>query len=211
MYHVFHMFHFSHAGILYNCRELENSCSSCLGLNVAGFTCGWCSDEQCTVTEECSVAFSTTTDLCPLPNINSIHPIRGPREGGTHVTITGTNLGAAYSDILEVRLHSEAGTSVECTLAGEETYVIGRQIVCVTPPASDAGEYTLNARIQRESDVVNVSAPYFIEQPQLIGVDPQFGPQSGGIELIISGVSLDIGNSENTTACLNGIHCAIRE
>ena len=205
------MFHFSHAGILYNCRGLENSCSSCLGLNVAGFTCGWCSDEQCTVTEECSVAFSTTTDLCPPPTINSIHPSRGPKEGGTHVIITGTNLGAAYSDILEVRLHSEAGTSVECQLAGEETYLFGQQIVCVSPPVSDAGEYTLNARIQRESDVVNVSAPYFIKQPQLMGVDPQFGPQSGGIELIISGVSLDIGNSENTTACLNGIHCAIRE
>ena len=205
------MSHFSHAGILYNCRELENSCSSCLGLNVAGFTCGWCSDEQCTVTEECSVTYFTKTNLCPPPTINSIHPSRGPREGGTHVTITGTNLGAAYSDILEVRLHSEAGTSVECPLAGEETYIIGRQIVCVSPPVSAAGEYTLNARIQRESDVQVVSGLYFIEQPQLIRVDPQFGPKSGGIELVISGISLDIGNSENTTACLNGINCAIRE
>ena len=198
-------------GILYNCRELENSCSSCLGLNVAGFTCGWCSDEQCTVTEECSVTFSTTTDLCPAPTINSIHPSRGPREGGTHVTITGTNLGAAYSDILEVRLHSEAGTSVECTLAGEETYVIGRQIVCVISPVSNAGEYTMRARIQCKSDVQVVTVPYFIEQPQLIEVDPQFGPKSGGIELVIRGISLDIGNSENTTVCLNGINCAIRE
>ena len=178
---------------------------------MAGFTCGWCSDEQCTVTEECSVAYYTTTNRCPPSTINSIHPSRGPREGGTHVTITGTNLGAAYSDILEVRLHSEAGTSVECTLAGEETYVIGRQIVCVTSPVSNAGEYTMSARIQRESDVQVVNVPYFIEQPQLIGVDPQFGPQSGGIELVISGISLDIGNSENTLVCLSGINCVIRE
>ena len=83
--------------------------------------------------------------------------------------------------------------------------------MCVTSPVSDAGEYTINARIQRESDVQVVTVPYFIEQPQLMGVDPQFGPKSGGIELVISGISLDIGNSENTTACLNGINCAIRE
>ena len=157
------------------------------------------------------MAFSTTTDSCPPPNINSIHPSRGPREGGTHVTITGNNLGATYSDILEVRLHSEAGTSVECPLAGEETYVFGRQIVCVSPPVSDAGEFTMIAQIQRESDIQVVGFPYFIEQPQLIGVDPQFGPQSGGIELVISGISLHVGNSENTTVCLNGINCTIRE
>ena len=148
---------------------------------MAGFTCGWCSDEQCTVTEECSVTFSTTTDRCPEPTINSIHPSRGPREGGTHINITGTNLGAAYSDILEVRLHSEAGTSVECTLAGEETYIIGRQIVCVTQSSPSAGEQTVLVQIQRESDEVVTSTLYAFEESQLSGVNPAFGPQSGGI------------------------------
>ena len=178
---------------------------------MAGFTCGWCSDEQCTVTEECNLAFSTTTGLCPAPTINSIHPSRGPREGGTHVTITGTNLGAAYSDILEVRLHSEAGTSVECTLAGEETYIIGRQIVCVTQSSSSTGDQTVLVQIQRESDEVVASTLYAFEKSQLSGVNPAFGPQSGGIEAVISGSNLDIGNTENTRVSLSQVNCNILE
>ena len=118
-------------GILYNCRELENTCSSCLGRNRLGFGCGWCSNSECTVSEECSATFSITTDACPAPVINSIQPNRGPREGGTRVTITGTDLGASFSDILQVRLVSETGTNVSCNLAGEELYVLGREIVCV--------------------------------------------------------------------------------
>ena len=157
------------------------------------------------------MTFSTTTNLCPLPNINSIHPSRGPREGGTHVTITGTNLGAAYSDILEVRLHSEAGTSVECTLAGEETYVIGRQIVCVTQNSSSTGEQMMLIQIQRESNEEVASALYTLEQSQLSGINPAFGPQSGGIEVVISGNNLDIGNTENTRVSLSQVNCNILE
>ena len=205
------MSHYVIIGILYNCKELENSCSSCLGLNIEnGFTCGWCSDEQCTVTEECSVGFSTTTDLCPKPTINSIHPRRGPREGGTHVTITGTNLGADYSDILDVTLRPESGDGTDCRLV-EALYVAGRQIVCVTENVSEHGKYTLEVRIQRESEVTVVSDSYFVEEPVLTGVEPSVGPKSGGIEVVVSGENLAIGNTENTTVQLNGVDCIIAE
>ena len=109
-------------GILYNCRELENTCSPCLGRNCLGFDCGWCSNSECTVSEECSATFSITTDACPAPVINSIQPNRGPRQGGTSVTITGTDLGASFS---EVRLVSGTGTNASCNLAGEEMYILG--------------------------------------------------------------------------------------
>ena len=198
-------------GILYNCRELENTCSSCLGRNLLGFDCGWCSNSECTVSEECSATFSITTDACPVPVINSIQPNRGPREGGTSVTITGTDLGASFSDILQVRLVSETGTSGSCNLAGEEMYVLGREIVCDTVRVATTGIHMMDVDVQRESNVKVVSAPFSVEEPQLNGVDPQFGPKSGGIEVIISGRSLAIGNIDQTRVELSGVNCTIQE
>ena len=198
------------AGILYNCRELETSCSSCLGVSDdMGFSCGWCSDE-CSVMEECSTTFSTTTDMCPLPRIDSVQPNRGPTAGGTRVTISGTDLGASYNDT-GVTLRLDDDTSVNCSLAGEETYVIGRQIVCVTQSVDGDGNYMLDVTIRRGSDEVVVSAPYSVEKPQVTGVDPIFGPKSGGIEVVVSGSSLNIGNTENTRVELNGVKCDIKE
>ena len=195
-----------YTGILYDCNELETSCSSCLGRNVAGFTCGWCSNE-CVVTEECSHTFFTTTAMCPLPRIDLVQPNRGPTAGGTRVNISGTDLGASYSDVIEISLQSVTGTSVSCLLAGEETYVLGREIVCVTPSVMLGGKYVLNVRVQRESSTEVVSAPYSYEEPRLTAVDPAFGPKSGGIEVVISGSSLSIGN--DTGIQLNGVDCEI--
>ena len=160
--------------------------------------------------EECSTTFSTTTDMCPLPSINSVQPNRGPTAGGTRVTISGTDLGASYNDV-GVTLRLDDDTSVNCTLAGEETYVVGRQIVCVTQSVDDDGYYMLDVTIQRGSDEVVVSAPYSVEEPQVTGVDPIFGPKSGGIEVVVSGSSLNIGNTENIRVELNEVKCDIKE
>ena len=198
------------AGILYNCTKLETSCSSCLGVSEdMGFTCGWCRD-KCSVMEECSATFSTTTDMCPPPRIDSVQPDRGPTAGGTRVTISGTDLGASYSDIIETRLRLDGGTSVNCSLAGNETYVVGRQIMCVTQSATK-GQYMLEVTIRRGSDEVVDSALFYVEEPQVTGVDPTLGPKSGGIEVVVSGSSLNIGNTENKRVELNGINCAVKE
>ncbi|CAI8038569.1 Plexin-A4 [Geodia barretti] len=169
--------------ILYDCNELETSCSSCLGRNEAGFTCGWCSDE-CSVMEECSKDFSTTTIMCPRPRIDSVQPNRGPTAGGTRVSISGTDLGASYDDIRNVTLQL-GGVDVNCTLSGEDTYDVGRRITCET------------------------QAAYSYEEPRVTGVDPAFGPKSGGIEVVISGSSLSIGNRDDTAVTLGDNNCAI--
>ena len=196
-----------YTGILYDCNELETSCSSCLGRNVAGFTCGWCSDE-CSVMEECSATFSTTTIMCPRPRIDSVQPNRGPTAGGTRVSISGTDLGASYDDIRNITLQL-GGVDVNCTLSGEDTYDVGRRITCETQYVASDGNYRLEVYIQRESSTEVVSAPYSYEEPQVTAVDPEFGPKSGGIEAVISGGSLSIGNRENTAVTLGDSDCAI--
>ena len=82
------------------------------------------------------------------------------------MTITGTDLGASFSDILQVRLVSETGTNnVSCNLAGEELYVLGREIVCDTVRVATTGIHMIDVHVQRESNVELVSAPFSVEDP----------------------------------------------
>ena len=163
--------------------------------------------------EECSAGMlSTSTDECPRPVITSVQPNRGPVEGGTRVTITGTNLGAAFGDILEVRLRSGSDSEI-CSLTGEsENYIPGLQIVCETGAVASAGEYSLEVEVARDSGTPLIeSFDFLVEQPVVSGVDPPFGPKSGGIAVVISGSSLDTGNTEETTVQLNGVNCDITQ
>ena len=195
------------AGILYNCGELSSSCSSCIGINVAGYECGWC-DGMCSVMEECNDLFITSTESCSLPIIDTVRPNRGPMEGGTRVTITGSNLGAAFSDIVQIRLIGSS--NVTCSLTGEEdSYVIGRQIVCETEVFDSTGDYILEVEIQRDAQTEVITSMFQVVQPMLSGVAPMYGPQSGGIEVVVSGSQLDIGNTDETRVELNGVNCDV--
>ena len=57
--------------------------------------------------------------------------------------------------------------------------------------------------------MIRRGSAFTYEEPQVTGVDPAFGPKSGGIEVVISGSSLSIGNMENTAVKLGGSDCAI--
>ena len=98
-------FTFLLAVILYNCTLLETGCSLCLGANLeTGFECGWCdgnSVDTCQVSKEClsPAQFVTYSTGCPAAQITSISPPSGPVEGGTTITITGTDLGLTHADV----------------------------------------------------------------------------------------------------------------
>ena len=174
---------------------------------MAGYECGWC-DDICSVMEECNDLFITSTESCPLPMIDTVRPNRGPMEGGTCVTITGSNLGAEFSDIVQIRLIGSS--TVTCSLTGEEdNYVIGQQIVCETEVFDSTGDYILEVEIQRDTQTEVVESMFQVVQPMLSGVAPMYGPQSGGIEVVVSGSQLDIGNTDETRVELNGVNCDV--
>ena len=50
-----------------------------------------------------------------MPHPSQVTPIAGPSDGGTQITITGTNLGHAPSDIASVSVGS-VGCTVNTTL-----------------------------------------------------------------------------------------------
>ena len=128
------------------------------------------------------------------------------------MNITGTNLGAVFSDIAEVRLQS-GGSVVNCSLSGESySYIPGRQIVCETEAVASEGLYSLEVEVSRDSPPPEVaSVDFLVERPVVSGVDPVFGPKSGGVEVVINGSSLDTGNTEETTVQLNGVNCTLTQ
>ena len=197
---------------LYDCSRGEASCSTCLAANIGtGFDCGWCSSlDECTISEECSSEFATTSFQCPDPVVDSFFPMSGPPEGGTTITILGTDLGITYSQIENsVFLNSEYICETQ-----EARYIPGRQIVCNTPNFGNlATPVVFNITvmlIQDGSRLIAVEFPFTVTKPSVTSIFPAFGPIAGGTLITIRGSNLDIGNVEETHVTLNGKECIIQ-
>src|SRR6218665_395494 len=85
--------------IIYKCQFLgaisgRADCSLC-GTRDRKYDCAWCHN-TCSHRDQCRERPSTS---CPPPRIDYIHPISGPIEGGTLVTIEGSNLGSSLDEI----------------------------------------------------------------------------------------------------------------
>ena len=195
------------AVVLYNCPSLADGCFSCLGANLGtGFECGWCtgsSDDMCRVSEDCRspAQFAISPSGCPAATITSVLPASGPPEGGTTVTITGTDLGVTYADIVNNVMIS----SSPC-ITQEDGYIPGRQIVCETTAFTSPGPKDVNVTVQRgtSSSVVVGPSLFTVVAPTVTGVEPSFGPMSGGTSITIRGTGLNISNAENTRVTLDG-------
>ena len=204
------------AVVLYNCPSLADGCSSCLGANLGtGFDCGWCSgssDDMCRVSEDCRspAQFATAPDQCPTATITSVLPGSGPPEGGTTVTITGTDLGVTYADIVNnVMINSS-----RC-ITQEDGYIPGTQIVCETTAFTSApGPKDLIITVHGAGSSPVVGASLFtVVAPIVTRVEPSFGPMSGGTTITIRGTGLNISNVEDTRVTLDeedGPECRIQ-
>ena len=194
------------AVVLHNCHSLADGCSSCLGANLGtGFECGWCrgsSDDMCHVSEDCHspAQFATTPSGCPTATITSVLPASGPPEGGTTVTITGTDLGVTYADIVNVMVGSNL------CITQEDGYISGTRIVCeTTASTSGPGPKNLIVTVQRgTSSSVVVRGMFTVVAPTVTGVEPSLGPMSGGTSITIRGTGLNISNVEDTRVTLDG-------
>ena len=84
--------------------------------------CGWCNSlPSCVIKESCTDSFTTNSSTCPPPQITmvciipkmwqvvnnvilmkQVNPNSGPYQGGTDVTISGTDLGVVVEDIFTI-------------------------------------------------------------------------------------------------------------
>ena len=178
-------------------------CSSCVGTRYnSGFLCGWCAGSmpQCSVLEKCtSSLFHISGTECPIPTITTIAPMSGPPEGGTIITITGTDLGVSLADF-----NTPSGISISgiaCTPLDRD-YISGRQVLCETGTTT-AGSYSVVVQLPRNTGAASARSSLFaVAAATVVSVMPTFGPQAGGSVLTISGTNLNIGNS--ATVRVNG-------
>ncbi|KAH8402557.1 hypothetical protein KR009_010646 [Drosophila setifemur] len=182
---------------LYKCDVLGShrdhaDCSLCVTRDPK-YQCAWCGN-SCVYNETCIsdssfISARTPTLLqndCPLPRIDIIKPLSGPIEGGTLVTIEGSNLGIREED---VRGKISIG-SVPCDLV---SYQISVKIECRT----GAALYEMSAPIKVANDAgyTESSVQFSFKDVLLTGLYPTIGPRSGGTQLSLIGKFLNIGSS----------------
>ena len=190
---------------LYQCSDLATGCSSCLVQRVGtDFQCGWCGGSSTCIdaSDSCSSSIANVSGNCPLPSITAISPTSGPTAGGTTVTVTGTDLGTAFEDIVSIRVGS-----LTCT-PSEDSYVIGTRVSCDIDGSSGSqtpGNVSVIVRVRRmggpDQDATSVQQFWFAV-PRLFSVSPSFGPAGGGTVVRVRGENLDIGNQNKTRVTL---------
>nr|XP_054401247.1 plexin-A3 isoform X3 [Pongo abelii] len=119
----------SFRALLYKCWAQRPSCGLCLKADPR-FNCGWCiSEHRCQLRTHCPAPKTNWMHLsqkgtrCSHPRIMQIHPLVGPKEGGTRVTIVGENLGLLSREVgLRV-------AGVRCNSIPAE-YISAERIVC---------------------------------------------------------------------------------
>ncbi|KAL9872786.1 plexin-B isoform X2 [Glossina fuscipes] len=201
---------------LYKCDVLGShrehaDCSLCVTRD-SKYQCAWCGN-SCVYNDTCS-SMTLTTDHglmhkpsnyplsrandCPRPRIDMIKPLFGPIEGGTLVTIEGSNLGIKEED---VRGKISIG-NVPCELVN---YEISVKIECRTGGVNH--EITAPVKVFNDAGFTESSVQFQFKDIQLIGLHPRVGPKSGGTQISLMGKYLNIGS--NIRAFLDEYECHI--
>ena len=185
--------------VLYDCSQLADGCSTCLAAIMAPpLDCGWCDPTQgCQfVGASCGSTHITQGASCPAPIITRFTPVSGTTEGGTLITIEGTDLGVVFQDIATILINGSPCTPVEAT------YQAGVSVQCETTSGVSSGLI----QVTRGGGAVGDSSQEFaVVSPAISGVEPAFGPMAGGSRVRVQGSNLAAGNSVETTVTLEGI------
>uniref|UniRef100_A0A8C1U1H7 Plexin-B1 n=1 Tax=Cyprinus carpio TaxID=7962 RepID=A0A8C1U1H7_CYPCA len=181
---------------LYNCSVGRSDCSRCHTADQR-YECVWCegSRSSCVYRSSCTEHVQQT---CPAPHIHMIEPLSGPVEGGTVLTVSGSNLGQRAEDIQ----HSVTVAGVPCTVIPDR-YEVSSSIVCET--TASAGEKSGHVSVQVKGGGIGQSAQRFRYQ---VTINPA-GPMSGGTSLTITGRDLLTGRSNEISILIGGVPCYI--
>uniref|UniRef100_A0A8C7QVI3 Plexin-B1 n=1 Tax=Oncorhynchus mykiss TaxID=8022 RepID=A0A8C7QVI3_ONCMY len=184
---------------LFNCSVGRSDCSRCRTADQK-YGCAWCGGarSKCSYRDSCAGEIKQS---CPAPVIHLMEPISGPVEGGTVVTISGSNLGQKAEDIQ----NSVTIAGVPCTVINSR-YEISSRIVCET--TASGGEKSGQASVEVRGGGLGLSSQRFsFQDPALMGIAPQKGPKAGGSELTIMGQSLKTGHPSEVSVVDDQITC----
>ncbi|KAM9327228.1 plexin-B1 [Gastrophryne carolinensis] len=187
--------------ILYNCSVGHSDCSRCQTA-AEKYNCVWCGGEHpsCMYQESCTEEVEGT---CPPPRIYSIEPLSGPVDGGTRITITGSNLGQKLEDIVD----RVSVANIPCKVDSHK-YELSSSIVCVS--GKSWTERPGHVLVEVPGGLHGVSSQVFTYQnPVLASYYPTRGPRSGGTRLTITGSKLLTGRANDIQVLIGDIPCDI--
>uniref|UniRef100_A0AAQ4RTT6 Plexin-B1 n=1 Tax=Gasterosteus aculeatus aculeatus TaxID=481459 RepID=A0AAQ4RTT6_GASAC len=174
---------------LFNCSVGRSDCSRCRTADPK-YGCVWCagvSGSRCVYRDSCAEEVKHT---CPAPVIHYLDPVSGPVEGGTVVTISGSNLGQRAVDIQQ----SVLVAGVPCSVIHSRYEVSSRRVLCIS---------LLIVRLPV------FSSSFHYQDPVLSGVFPQRGPKAGGSSLTIRGRRLRTGHPSEVGVLIGGVPCVV--
>ncbi|XP_070695230.1 plexin-B1 [Pempheris klunzingeri] len=187
---------------LFNCSVGRSDCSRCRTADPK-YGCVWCggaTSSRCVYQYSCSDEIQHT---CPAPVIHFLDPVSGPVEGGTVVTISGSNLGQRAEDIQ----NSVTVAGVPCSVI-HSRYEVSSRIVCET--TSSGGEKSGQASVKVRGGGLGLSAQVFsFQDPVLSSIFPQRGPKAGGSSLTIRGRRLRTGHPSEVSVLIGGVPCTV--
>ncbi|XP_059189310.1 plexin-B1 [Centropristis striata] len=187
---------------LFNCSVGRSDCSRCRTADPK-YGCVWCggaASSRCVYQDSCSEEIKHT---CPAPVIHFLDPVSGPVEGGTVVTISGSNLGQRAGDIQ----NSVTVAGVPCSVI-HSRYEVSSRIVCQT--TSSGGEKSGQASVKVRGGGLGLSAQIFsFQDPILSSISPQRGPKAGGSSLTIRGRRLRTGHPSEVSVLIGGVPCIV--
>ncbi|XP_037534995.1 plexin-B1 [Nematolebias whitei] len=186
---------------LYNCSVGRSDCSRCHTADQK-YSCVWCggAHARCVYSGSCSEHVQYT---CPAPVILSIEPLSGLLEGGTLVTISGSNLGQKVEDILQ----SVMVAGVPCSVV-PELYEVSSRIVCRTEPSGERKQDLVSVTVSR-GELGWSTQKFCYQDPVVTAVSPVRGPKAGGTTLNITGQNLLTGRPSDLRVSVGGVPCTI--
>ncbi|XP_028824359.1 plexin-B1-like [Denticeps clupeoides] len=186
---------------LYNCSVERSDCSRCLTADTR-YDCAWCggTHPQCVYRHSCP---DNTEEICPAPIIHLVEPLSAPIQGGTVITISGSNLGQKAEDIQSSVMVAGVPCHVLLSL-----YEVSSRIVCET--TASEGERSGPVLVEVKGGGLGLSAQkFYYQDPVLSGLFPQKGPIAGGTSLIITGQRLRTGHLAEVTVLVGGVPCFV--
>ncbi|MCJ8741782.1 hypothetical protein PDJAM_G00074620 [Pangasius djambal] len=186
---------------LYNCSVGRSDCSRCHTADPR-YRCVWCEGTQssCVFQNSCRDHIQHT---CPAPHIHRIEPRSGPVEGGTVITISGSNLGRRAEDIQ----HSVYVAGVPCIVIPTR-YEISSSIVCKTTASGSKRKGHVSVEV-KGGGIGKSIQDFHYQDPVLLGMFPLKGPVSGGSSVIIMGRELRTGQPNEIRILIGGVPCML--
>jgi hypothetical protein len=119
---------------------------------------------------------SLYTYLPPAPTVTAISPTSGTVNGGTGVTITGTNFTGA------------TGVTLGGTAPASFTVVSATSITCATPVGS-AGAQSVRVTTPSGTNAANTLFAYVLTPPTVTAISPSTASSVGGTSVMITGTN----------------------